>query len=71
MHIIILVVVLICCLTVQGGLFGRKKEEEKKYEPDAKESVALGIDMMKKSSSDPEALKEAMSMMNDPETKKV
>jgi archaellum component FlaG (FlaF/FlaG flagellin family) len=54
---------------VQGGLFGRKKEEEKKY--DAKDSVALGIDMMKEAANDPNAMKEAMEMMNDPETKKV
>lgn len=55
-------------VVIHGGLFGRKKEDEKM---NPKDSVALGIDMMKQTASDPDAMKEAMAMMNDPETKKV
>lgn len=60
---------LLCTSNVVNGFFGGKKEKEEK-KIGAKESVALGIDMMMQAASDPSSLKEAMSMLNDPATRK-
>ena len=62
-------VLLICTSNVVDGFFGAKKEKEEQ-KIGAKESVALGIDMMMQAASDPSSLKEAMSMLNDPATRK-
>lgn len=62
-------IVLTCTSNVVNGFFGGKKEKEEQ-KIGAKESVALGIDMMMQAASDPASLKEAMSMLNDPATRK-
>jgi hypothetical protein len=70
MRIISLCFLLIVCkLSFTNGFFGKKdKEEDKKI--GAKDSVALGIDMMMQAAGNPAQLKEAMAMLNDPATRK-
>lgn len=61
---------LLCCINSSSGFFGGKKEKDDDNSIGAKESVALGVDMMMKAASDPATLKDAMSMLDDPATRK-
>jgi hypothetical protein len=52
------------------GFGGNKDKEDKNKKVNAKDSVAMGIDMMMDAASDPTSMKEAMSMLEDPATRK-
>ena len=64
--------IILCFISESYGFFGfgKKKEEKKKDEISAKDTVALGMDALYRSSQDPKILKEAMDSLKDPETMK-
>ena len=68
MHLITLFLILVITTSTATAFFGGKKDKEEKI--NAKDSVALGVDMMMQAASDPRAMKEAMSALNDPATRK-
>jgi uncharacterized protein YjgD (DUF1641 family) len=68
--ITLLLLLVISAPSVTFAFFGGRKDKEDDQKIGAKESVALGVDMMMQAASDPRALKEAMSALNDPATRR-
>ena len=67
----VFVLFVIYATSFTNAFFGGKKDKEEDKKISAKDSVALGVNMMMEAASDPRAMREAMeALSNDPATRR-